>query len=113
VGATDVVKSAGSGGYHINNRSEPVEEMARCETQLDILKEYVDTYTWTFRWLWLINLAAIAWGIYMRHYDLVAFATISAVVAILGIARTRRGTRLVEKAERICLPPQGESSPEV
>jgi hypothetical protein len=82
----------------------------KCETQFDILRESVETYIWTFRWLWLINIAAVVWGIYSRHMDIVAFGAVSALVAIVGVARTRRGRRLVERAENVCMPPRPEAA---
>ena len=81
----------------------------RCETQIDLLREEVEQYIWTFRWLWLINLAAIIWGVVMRHYDVVIVSAVSAAVAIIGVGRTRRGRRLVDRAADVCLPPKPES----
>lgn len=77
--------------------------MLKCETQLDVLRENIETYIWTFRWLWLANLAAIVYGAVKGHYDLVGFGIISAVIAIVGVARARYGMRAVDKAASVCI----------
>jgi hypothetical protein len=76
--------------------------MKQCETQIDFLREEVDRDIWTFRWLWLINLAAVVWGVVLRHYDVVVIAAVSALVALLGIGRTRRGRNLVDRVATVC-----------
>lgn len=88
--------------------------MNKCDIQLDIIREDVETYLWTFRWIWIINLAAIVWGIVRRRYDIVVLAAVSALVAMVGAARTRRGRRLVDKATSVCITPRaGEVEPDV
>lgn len=77
--------------------------MAKCETQIDYLREELETDIWTFRWLWLINLAAIIWGIVTRHYDILVVGAVSGVVALVGVGRTRRGRRLVDRVANVCL----------
>ncbi|MBI2843912.1 MAG: hypothetical protein HYX78_10975 [Armatimonadetes bacterium] len=85
--------------------------METCKSQIDILREEVEQYIWTFRWLWLVNLGAIVWGIAVRHYDVVAVAAVSALIAIVGVGTTRRGRRLVDRAEVVCAqPPRQESA---
>lgn len=78
--------------------------MQRCETEIDILKEEVEQHIWTFRWLWLINLAAVVWGIVARHYDLVIVAAVSGLGALIGVGRTRRGRRMLDRAMAVCVP---------
>ena len=76
----------------------------RCEIEIDLLREEVEQDIWTFRWVWLINLAALVWGVVVRHYDVVIIAALSGIVALVGIGRTRRGRRLVDMVARVCLP---------
>ncbi len=83
--------------------------MNECETQMDRLREEMDTDIWTFRWLWLINLAAIVWGVISRHHDVIVIAAVSAIVSIIGIGRTRRGRKLVDRVDNVCFPSHKES----
>jgi hypothetical protein len=78
--------------------------VARCETSLDALKEELEGYVWTFRWLWFLNLAAVVYGLYVRIYELVAFAVVSGMVSVVGIGRARRGRRLLDRAVKACIP---------
>lgn len=83
--------------------------MTRCETQIDILKDEVERHIWTFRWLWLINLGGIVWGLVARNNGMVAIASISALVAIIGVGLTRRGRRVVDRLIIACFPPGPQS----
>lgn len=76
--------------------------MAQCSRQIDVLREEVDKDIWTFRWLWLVNLAAIVWGVTERHYDVVSIGALSALIALVGIGRTRRDRRLVDRVASLC-----------
>jgi hypothetical protein len=83
--------------------------MTECETQIDRLRDELESDIWTFRWLWLINLAALVWGLATGNWALLCFAAVSALVAIIGVGRTRRGRKLVDRVENTCLPPKTSS----
>ena len=78
--------------------------MAKCETEIDVLKGEMEQYIWTFRWLWLINAGAIVWSMAARHWDVAGLGAVSAVVAIIGVGRARRGRKLVDRVRDVCLP---------
>lgn len=86
--------------------------MRTCEVRIDVLREELEQYIWTFRWVWLANLAAFVWGIVARHYDVIVIAAISALVGLIGVGRTRRGRRLVDHAANACLPQRDDGSEE-
>ena len=77
--------------------------MNSCENQIETLLEEVDQHIWTFRWLWILNLAGIVWGIAVGHYDLAILAAVSALIALIGVGRTRRGRRLIARVAEACL----------
>lgn len=78
--------------------------MERCRTGINLLKEEVEYDLWTFRWLWLINIGGFAWGVATHIYELVAISGVSAVVSLIGIGRTRRGRRLINRIAATCVP---------
>lgn len=78
--------------------------MSKCEDEIDILKDEVEYSIWVFRWLWLVNLVGLIWGIVFRQYSLIAVAGVSALVSLIGIGRTRRGRRLLGIVRRVCAP---------
>jgi hypothetical protein len=82
--------------------------VARCDTEIDILKNEIDQDIWTFRWVWLVNLAAIIWGAVMHHWDIVVISAISAAIALVGIGRTRRDRHTVDRVADVCIPRQEE-----
>lgn len=77
--------------------------MDRCESEIDILKNELDADVWTFRFLWLVNLAAVIYGLSVRHYDVAVIAGISTLVSLIGVGRTRRGRRLIDRVARVCM----------
>lgn len=75
-----------------------INEWSRQELQLGVLKVQAQRYVGTFRWLWLSNLAAAGIGVCTHHYELMAVATGSSLIALLGVAFARTGRKTVSEA---------------
>jgi hypothetical protein len=72
------------------------------ELQLGRLTTQAQRYLTTFRWLWLLNLAAAIIGVATRHYELTVVATGSSLVALIGVAFARRGRTTVTEVTVEC-----------
>lgn len=64
-------------------------------SQLGLLAEQAQRYLTTFRWLWLLNLAAAIVGVATRRYELMAVAAASSLIALIGVALARKGRKTV------------------
>lgn len=84
--------------------------MIRCETEIDTLKQRVEQDIWTFRWIWLFCLAAIIWAIAVQHWDALFIAAVSAAIALVGIGRTRRDRKMVDRVADVCIPKQQDKA---
>lgn len=82
--------------------------MGRCETEIDGLKLEVEQGIWTFRWIWLINVAAIIYGTVVHNWDVVVVTAVSAAVAMVGIGRTRWDRKLVDRVAKVCIPKKSD-----
>ncbi len=80
--------------------------MDQCRTEIELLKDELEFDIWTFRWLWLINLLALVWGLVVHQYAVALLAAVSALIALIGIGRTRRGRRIVKTVGQVCVPAQ-------
>ncbi len=74
-----------------------ITDRSKRESQLGLLTTQAQRYLTTFRWLWLLNLAAALVGLATRHYELTIVATGSSVVALVGVAFARRGRTTVSE----------------
>lgn len=61
------------------------------ELQPGLLTTQAQRYLTTFRWLWLLNLAAAVVGMATHHYVLMVVAAGSSLIALIGVAFARRG----------------------
>jgi hypothetical protein len=73
-------------------------DWSKQESQLARLTTQAQRYLATFRWLWLLNLAAAVIGVATRHYWLTVVAAGSSVIALIGVAFARRGQKTVSEA---------------
>jgi hypothetical protein len=72
-------------------------DWSKQESQLGQLTDQAQRYLDTFRWLWLLNLAAAFIGIATHHYVLTAVTAGSSMIALIGVAFARKGTRTVSE----------------
>lgn len=79
-----------------------IADWSHQEFQLGSLKEQAQRYLTTFRWLWLLNLAAALIGVTTRHYELTVVAAGSSLVALIGVAFARRGRTTVSEVAVEC-----------
>jgi Flp pilus assembly protein TadB len=77
--------------------------MYQCKAEIDLLKSEIEEHIWTFRALWLLSLAALVWGIVVVHYDVIIVAASTAIISLVGIARTRLGRKMADRVSRVCL----------
>ena len=75
-----------------------IPDWSHQELQFEVLKEQTQRYVTTFRWLFALNLTAAFIGMITRHYELMAVATGSFLIALIGIAFARRGRKTVKEA---------------
>ncbi len=74
-----------------------ITDWSKQESQLEVLTIQAQRYQATFRWLWLLNLAAAIVGIATRHYELTAVTAGSSLIALIGVAYARIGSRTVSE----------------
>ena len=75
-----------------------IPDWSHQELQFEIMKEQTQRYVATFRWLFVSNLIAAFIGMITRHYELMAVAAGSSLIALIGIAFARRGRKTVSEA---------------
>ena len=75
-----------------------ITEWSRQELQFGIMIVRSERYVTTFRWLWLLNLAAAIVAVTTHHYGLMAVAAGSSIIALTGVAFARRGLKMVSEA---------------
>lgn len=68
------------------------------ELQFEVLREQAQRYLTTFRWLWLLNLAAAIIGVVTHYYGLTVVAAGSSLIALVGVAYARNGCKTVSEA---------------
>jgi hypothetical protein len=68
------------------------------ETQFGAMTTQAQRYLTTFRWLWLLNLAAAIVGVSTHHFGLTVVAAGSSFIALLGVAFARIGQKTVLEA---------------
>lgn len=66
--------------------------------QFEVMREQAQRYVTTFRWLFVSNLTAAVIGVATRHYELMAVAAGSSLMALIGVALARRGRKTVSEA---------------
>ena len=75
-----------------------ITNWSKQESQLGRLTTQAQRYLTTFRWLWLLNLAAAIIGVATHHYALMIVAAGSSFIALIGVAFARRGRTTVSEA---------------
>ena len=73
-------------------------DRSKRELRLGLLATQAQHYLTTFRWLWLLNLAAAVVGLATHHYWLTGVAAASSFVALIGVAFARRGRKIISEA---------------
>lgn len=94
-----------------------ITDWSKQESQLGRMTTQAQRYLTTFRWLWLLNLAAAIVGVTTHHYGLMVVAAGSSFIALIGVAFARRGQRTVLEAateshriqDKLELPSESES----
>lgn len=79
-----------------------ISDWSHQELQLGLLTTQAQRYLTTFRWLWLLNLAAAVIGMATRHYDITVVAAVPSLVALIGVAFARRGRTTVSEITVEC-----------
>jgi hypothetical protein len=74
------------------------DNWSKQESQLGLLAEQAQRYLAAFRWLWLLNLAAAITGVVTHHYWLMVVAAASSLIALIGTAFARLGSKTVSAA---------------
>ncbi len=74
-----------------------ITEWSQQKLQLGQLIIQSQRYLTTFRWLWLLNLAAATSGVATRHYALTVVAAASSFIALIGVAFARIGQKTVSE----------------
>jgi len=75
-----------------------IPDWSHQELQFEVLGEQTQRYATTFRWLFVLNLAAAVIGVVMHRYELTAVAAGSSLIALIGVAFARRGRKIVSEA---------------
>lgn len=75
-----------------------INEWSQQELQLGVLRVQTQRYVITFRWLWILNLAAVIIGVATSHHVLTVVAAGSSIVALIGVAFARIARRTVSEA---------------
>ncbi|MCL5104257.1 MAG: hypothetical protein M1133_09095 [Armatimonadetes bacterium] len=75
-----------------------VADWSKQESQLGLLTTQAQRYVTTFRWLFMVNLAAAVIGVATRHYELMVVAAGSSLIALIGVAFARMGRKTVSEA---------------
>lgn len=75
-----------------------ITEWSRQELQFGVMIVQSERYLTTFRWLWLLNLAAAIVGVVTHRYELMIVAAGSSFIALIGVAFARIGRKTVSAA---------------
>lgn len=75
-----------------------IPDWSKQEYQLELLTTQAQRYLTTFRWLSLMNLAAVVIGVATCRYELTVVAAGSSLIALVGVAFARRGRTTVSEA---------------
>lgn len=74
-----------------------ITNWSKQDSQLGLLTTQAQRYLTTFRWLWLLNLAAAVIGVATHHYELTVVTAGSSLIALIGVALARRGCKTVSE----------------
>jgi len=74
-----------------------IADWSNQESQLGLLTTQAQRYLTAFRWLWLLNVAAVVIGVATHHYELTVVAAVSSFIAFIGVAFARSGRKTVSE----------------